>query len=207
VGRAAVLFEQLVELNPGNSELAKGLLRARGKWNEQSLPPEYRQAMVLEEIDRGDLSALVAVGMGWNESEEVPGKREVAVIVDIGDHWAQSYIRDTVCQGVMQVFQNHTFRPELHITRGDLARLACGLLERANTGDSPGKSSSPSKRAISDLPREHLQYHCACRLVELGVMQLYLDNTFRINQPVSGPEALRVITAARSASVSDGYRW
>jgi tetratricopeptide (TPR) repeat protein len=194
--RAAALFRQLLAERPGDAALDGGLRRAVALAAARSRPPQYGQALARSSINRGELAAILAVELGWAAGESPPGGR-VRVITDIAGNWAAAYIGAVAARGVMDVYQNHTFRPGETITRGDLADAACRLLSAGAFAGEAAAGARGGGSVPSDLPPEHRRYGCVRRLLELGLMTPYADGTFRISGPVSGEQARQLILALR----------
>ena len=55
---------------------------------------------------------------------------------------------------------------------------------------------------LSDLSRDHRHYDCICRLVGLGLLTRYSDNTVRINAPANGVDALELISSIHRMLIS-----
>lgn len=186
--RAVTWFTTLLQATPGDPVLQDGLARAREKLREELLPAEYRQLLAGSPLDRGGLAAVIALEFDWDEDAAGAAGVRPRVIRDSGSHWAQPYIRAVVNREVMELFQNHTFRPELLVTRGELAFAACRLL------GSDGEAAVVQEPVIlSDMSRQHRHYDCVCRLVGLKLFRRYPDNTIRINAEATGADALSLV--------------
>jgi len=186
--RAVTCFTALLQTTPGDPALQDGLARAREKLHEESLPAEYRRLLEGSPLDRGGLAAIIALEFDWDvDAAGATGVRP-KVIRDAGSHWAQPYIRAVVNRDVMELFQNHTFRPELPVTRGDLAFAACRLLRSDGEG-----TVVEEPVVISDMSQQHRHFDCVCLLVGLKLLRRYPDNTVRINADATGADALSLI--------------
>ncbi len=187
--RAVALFEVLLRDSPRSPRLEDGLARAEEKFHEASIPAEYRKVLDGSlPLDRGGLAAIIALESGWGEGASPPPGAS-RVIRDAGSHWAQPYIRAVVDRGVMELYQNHTFRPFVKVSRGDLGYAGCLLLQ-----DRGGQPADGKTVVLSDLSRDHRHYDCINRLVGLGLLNRFSDNTVRINSPASGADALEMIS-------------
>lgn len=190
--RAVALFEALLRDAPSSQRLGDGLARAREKLHQASIPEEYRKLLDgYLPLDRGGLAAVIALEGGWGDGPfQQTGTPQV--IRDAATHWAQPYIRAVVDHGVMDLFQDHTFRPTGQVSRGDLAYAACRLLQELG-----GQPADPEVVVLSDLSRDHRHYDCINRLVGLDLLERYSDNTVRINTPASGADALELVLKIR----------
>ena len=188
--RAVAWFSALLQTSPGDLALQDGLKRAEGKLREELLPPEYHRLLEGGLLTRGGLAAIIVLALGWDDfAGGTPGVRP-RVIRDAGSHWAKPYIRAVVNREVMELYQNHTFRPEMPVTRGELAFAACRLLGQDEEGTTVGRTV-----VISDLSRDHRHFDCICRLVGLGLLERFPDNTVRINAEATGADALFLISS------------
>lgn len=184
------VLERVQQARPDDAELAALVEEARRRYEEASMPEEYRRLRGQEVIDRADLAALVATGFDeWLEVREADAE---PIIVDIDGSWAESYIREAVSWGVMEVFQNHGFLPDLPVTRGMLARVGYAILEAAGIAGEVGRPPIP------DLPREHFLYRPVQAMVALGVLSIDAQGNFGdILEEISGEEAFQVLEGLR----------
>jgi hypothetical protein len=188
--RAVALFRELTA-GGRRDDLADELNEAEEKLRLAMLPDEYRQLLDgTRPLDRGGLAAIIAMAWDWDQGDEASTGRKL-VIRDLGGHWAGRYIRMVVDRGVMSVYRDHTFRPDEPVNRGGLAHTACILLGPVAAEDS---DQAP---VISDLSRDHRHGACVRRLVGLGLLERYPDNTVRINDPAAGTEAVSLMAAIR----------
>jgi hypothetical protein len=87
----------------------------------------------------------------------------------------------------MDVYPNHSFQPGAVVRRGDLARAAARVLDlfRVRSGNGP---------APVDMARTNLFYEAAMRVVGAGLMGLTAEGAFEPWRPVTGQEAVEVIS-------------
>lgn len=191
--RAVAHFSLLLEEDPDSADLRRGLSRAEKRSRIESLPGEYRSMLAgARPLNRAGLAAVLTTTCGWEGRQGMAGDRRPAVIRDIAAHWSADYVRAVVDRGVMDVFQNHTFRPEQAVNRGDLALAACRMLG-GKTPPAPERSSTVS----TDIGRNHRLYDCVVRLAGAGLLHTGEDGVLRVNEPVGAAEALEVITAVQ----------
>ena len=151
-----------------------------------SLPEEYRGLEDKPQIVREDVAALIAIRLP-NLGERVVEARTGVIITDIDDSWAEIYIRELVEWGVMQVFQNHGFSPDLVVKRQMFAEIAYRVLELLDAVD-----GTPRAR-LGDVTSEHYLYDEIGVVVGQGILQLGPRNRFGILDPLSGAEAVAAI--------------
>ena len=96
--------------------------------------------------------------------------------------------------GVMEVFPNHTFQPEMDVDRGGLALVASRVLMLiANRDPIRGAAWRTADYQFSDLDPGHLQHRAASMAVTAGVLSVFDDNRFESDNPVNGREALAAV--------------
>lgn len=156
------------------------------------LPVEYRAIGSASAITRGDLAALLGVGLEATLTSVRP--RQV-VITDIRGHWAQAWITAVTRAGVMEVLPDYTFRPAGPLTRADFAQIVNRALAlvAAQRPQSAGKWQS-ARLQVVDVPAGHLAYPAVSAAVAAGVLSLDDDGRFNLLRPVSGSEASAAIT-------------
>jgi tetratricopeptide (TPR) repeat protein len=189
------VFQGLGEIAPDDPEVESMVAEARELYFTTSLPEPYRELENKAEIVREDLAALIAIRL-QELGERVDEPQEGIIIIDIDESWAQDYIREVVAWGVMDLFQNHAFGPELVIKRQYFAEVAYSVLELLGmTADAP-------RARLADVAREHYFHDQISVVVALGVMETGPRDTFRLLEPVSGAEAVaavqRLVRLARS---------
>jgi tetratricopeptide (TPR) repeat protein len=190
---AVSLFQSLLAADTGKTaEFQEGLIRAEEKLRDASIPGEYRQLLAGRiPLDRGGLAAIIAMEYQWGSGETSGNVARQNVIRDAAPHWSQVYIRAVVDHGVMDLYQNHTFRPAGPVSRGDLAFAGCRLLQQF--GDAGVQETETM--VFPDLSRDHRHHQCISQLVSLGLVNRFPDDTIRINTPATAADALELISA------------
>ena len=116
---------------------------------------------------------------------------------DISDHWAKDSIQRWVDAGIINGYQDGTFKPNGNITRGEFATIlskAFGL-------------SGKSDKTFSDVSghwAEKYVYACAAA----GIVGGYPDGTFLPDKAITRQEAMKMYTVALQLSAyveSDKY--
>jgi Flp pilus assembly protein TadD len=183
-------YRQALAIEP-NPELEGRLEAARTRAESGRLPAEYRAIDTAPQIVRGDLAALVGVGLA--PLLEVDPRRTTVPITDVGSHWASAWIMLVTHAGMMEPFANHTFQPRAVVRRADLALVVSRVLARIaelKPGPQPWETA---KLKFPDLPTGHLAYRAASAAVAAGIMKLQADGSFQPSRPVGGAEAVEVI--------------
>lgn len=189
------VFQALEDVVPNDAEVRAMVASARQLYFTTDLPEPYRQLEDKRQIVRQDLAALIAIRLP-NLGERVEEPRTGVIIVDIEDSWAVAYIREVVEWGIMQVFQNHAFGPELVIKRQFFAEIAYRVLDLVDATE-----GAPRAR-LSDVATEHYFYDQIRVVVGQGILRVGPRGSFGLLEPVSGAEAVaavqRLVRFARS---------
>lgn len=164
----------------------------RGRVARARLPEEYRAIDQAAQITRADLAALIGVRLA--PLLESGARSDAALMTDVRNHWAATWIFAVARAGVMEPFDNHAFQPRTIVRRIDLAQAVAHLLPRAGQRTPARvKEWEDARVRFSDLDVSHLAYPAASAAVASGVMKTASDNTFQPSRPVTGPEAIEVI--------------
>lgn len=195
------VFQALLDVVPDDAEVRAMVASARQLYLTTSLPEPYRQLEGKRQIVRQDLAALIAIRLP-DLGERVEEPRTGVIIVDIEGSWAEDYIREVVEWGVMQVFQNHAFGPELVIKRQFFAEIAYRVLDLLDATE--GAPRAP----LSDVATEHYFYDQIRVVVGQGILTVGRRGSFGLLEPVSGAEAVaavqRLVRFARSQGALAG---
>ena len=191
-GAAADAYGRAATLEPG-AELFARAAAARAMAGVSRLPGPFQAMAKAARITRGDLAALLGVRLGAL-LDSAP-RRDVVVVTDVTGHWAASWIAAVMRAGVMEPYPNHTFGPDDVVSRLDLARAASRVLELlAARRPRLAREWLEARPQIADVPPGHLGYPAAALVVGAGVMPLVDGADFEPSRPVSGAEAIDVVT-------------
>ncbi|MGE0449429.1 MAG: S-layer homology domain-containing protein [Vicinamibacterales bacterium] len=156
------------------------------------LPAEYRAIASTAEITRAELAALIGVRLAGLIAS-APA-RDVGVMTDVRDNWAERWIVPVARAGVMEPYANHTFQPAAIVRRVDFAQAVSRLLGLVAIAD-PGRAAGWQnvRRNFSDLTSGHLAFPAASVAVASGVMEMGPDGSFEPTRPVSGGQAVAAV--------------
>jgi len=116
-----------------NASIEKRLDEIRARSALARLPAEYRAIEEAPQITRGDLAALIGIRLGAL-LPAASRSGDAALITDVRNHWASTWILAVARAGVMDPFANHAFQPRAVVRRTDLALAAGRLLLRVPRG-------------------------------------------------------------------------
>lgn len=107
--------------------------------------------------------------------------------VDIVDHWAKEEISQLSLNGIVQGYNDGTFKPENGLTRAELV----ALVDRA-TGFEGAPSTQPNT-TFTDVERGFWGYQSVITAAEKGIVKGFPDGSFRPNDPVTREEFAAII--------------
>jgi tetratricopeptide (TPR) repeat protein len=193
-------YEDAAAIEP-SADLEKRLDEVRAKLALARLPAEYRAIDQAVQITRADLAALIGIRL----SGMLAGARrgDAALITDVRNNWAATWIMSVARAGVMEPFSNHAFQPRTVIRRTDLAQAVARLLARI-AAQSPARARAweSARLKFSDLSPSHLAYPAVSVAVASGVMKTVGDNAFQPSRAVTGAEAIEAIARIQALAES-----
>jgi hypothetical protein len=193
-------YEDAAAIEP-SADLERRLDEVRARAALARLPAEYRAIDDAAQITRADLAALIGIRL----SAMLTGARrgDAALITDVRNHWAATWIMSVARAGVMEPFSNHAFQPRTVVRRTDLAQAAARLIARiAAQNPARAKAWESARLKFSDLSPSHLAYPAASIAVASGVMKTAGDNAFQPSKAVTGAEAIEAIARIQALAES-----
>ncbi|MBN2029376.1 S-layer homology domain-containing protein [bacterium] len=125
---------------------------------------------------------------------------QMAAITDIDDHWAKNWIEDAVAAGAIDVFPDHTFRPDEKIMRVNYAMFLQNILVAVSGDQSIVTKYIGTPSRFPDVNNTHYAYNAICLAVDRGIMKAdTINGTFGMSKPVSGADALLIIRELQNA--------
>lgn len=189
---AATAYADSLAIEP-NAAVEKKLEALRASDALARLPAEYRAIEQAPQVTRADLAALIGVRLGPLLQS---GRRasEAALITDVRNNWAATWIMQVARAGIMDPFANHAFQPRSVVRRADLAQAAARLLARvAAQNPAAAKSWEAARLKFSDLSPSHIAYPAASMTIASGVMKTGDNSSFQPSRPVTGADATDAI--------------
>jgi tetratricopeptide (TPR) repeat protein len=189
---AAKSYTDAMAIEP-SADLEKHLEDLRARSALAGLPAEYRAIDQAPQITRADLAALIGIRLGTVLSSS--RRSDAALITDVRNNWAATWIMSVARAGVMEPFANHAFQPRTLVRRTDLAQAAARLLAQiASRNPSRARAWETARLKFADLSPSHLAYPAASIAVASGAMKTVGDNSFQPSRPVTGAEAIETVS-------------
>ncbi|MFH5186250.1 NEAT domain-containing protein [Paenibacillus sp. TAB 01] len=152
-----------------------------------------------EEIDFDivfDVDSLGADPAEETPVETEPGTEEPTTpqepssngLQDIQDHWAKASIERAIALGIVNGYEDGTFRPDGEVSRAEFTAMIGRALKLQNSGD---ELSFADKDRIPDWVKPTL-----AQAVEEGIISSYEDSTFRAERKITRAEIAVMIVRA-----------
>jgi hypothetical protein len=155
------------------------------------LPSRYNEIPIAAAVTREDIAALLAVKLK-DVLEETAA--QPPIIIDISASWASKFILKVTSLGLLEVHSNHAFQPKRTVTRAELAETLFRVIQYLDgKGHRFIHQIPPNRIRVQDVTPDHFYYQPISQILSYQVMELYPDKTFRPDQPVPGPEAVKTI--------------
>src|SRR5262245_44502447 len=185
-----------------NADVGRRAEGVRARMSLARLPAEYRAIDEAAQITRADLAALIGIRLG-GLLQGGTRSADAALITDVRNNWAATWIMSVARAGVMEPFANHAFQPRTIVRRTDLAQAAARLLGRV-AAQNPRRAGAweAARLRFSDLAASHLAYPAASIAVAAGVMKTADNNAFQPAKAVTGPDAIDVISQIEKLAAS-----
>ena len=171
--------------------------------------PAGKKVALKERINRADLAVLFAeelkIGVlfdrmpvqssGFQTPSQANQTATVIVPNDSRDHWAETWIKDMIRYGIMNVEPDGNFYPDDDINRANYALAVQRLLVVATKDESlETKYFGEAQSRFSDVPASHFAYNAMAICTERGIMEIdMMNNRFNPTGDVTGADALLII--------------
>ena len=176
---------------------------------------------LMPEIDRADVAVLFAEELKLMEllqkrqpkvydtkfhppadptQMDVNKRETMAAVTDDGTHWAKNWIEDIIKTGAIDVFPDHTFRPDELITRANYAVFIQNILTAVTQDQSLATKYIGTPSRFPDVNASHYAYNAICLAVDRGIMKAdTMDGSFGMTKSISGADALLIIRDFQNA--------
>ncbi|WP_234530248.1 Ig-like domain-containing protein [Paenibacillus pseudetheri] len=129
-------------------------------------------------ITRAEMATILARLWGKNEAQVSSSYKDVDTT-----YWALQSISIVTAQGLMKGYADGSFKPNQLITRAEMAIIVERLLDNAQSGTS----------SFKDINSGHWAKNAIDGAKAAGIINGYLDGTFRPNQTLTRAEAVVMI--------------
>lgn len=99
--------------------------------------------------------------------------------IDVNYHWAKNYINALTKTGLMEGYNNKTFKPDLYITREEVAKILYLLQEKLEIKEDI---------MFSDLEENRWSYEYITNMAKKGILKGYEDGTFKPQNNITRAE-------------------
>jgi len=221
-GDAAAQFSKVIELK---GEFSKD---ANAEWElvqkiQRAAPGTKigKKIALIKEIDRADIAVLFVEELKllevlekrqpktYNTKFRPPDdptafpagrKAEEEAATDLAGHWAKNWIENVIKAGAMDVFPDHTFRPDDKLTRTNYAMFLQNILVAVTADQSLATKYIGTESRFPDVNSTNFAYNAICLAVDRGIMKAdVMDGSFGGRNPVSGADALLIIREFQNA--------
>jgi tetratricopeptide (TPR) repeat protein len=188
---AIAMYNEAHALEP-SAEIRRRLAALEARAAYLRLPAEYRAIPDAPAITRGDLAALIGIGL---QPLLATVAAQPVVITDTRTHWASDWINASAGAGVMDPYENHTFQPRNGIRRSDLAQAVSRLLKIiALRQPALLKDWQSRQQKMADVGVSNLNFADVSLSVAAGILPLAEGGQFQLSRAVSGAEAIDAVT-------------
>ncbi len=179
------VLQRLADALPGDRRVGDLAREARDLFERDSLPAQYRELAAKSVITREDLAALLAINLAMLEGrvENRPG----VIVGDLGDRWSTPFVQRTVSWGVLDVYQNNDFFPQMQVRRSMLVEACYRVLELV------GAAADAPRAPLDDPPPGHLLYRPVQAVVGLRILSADSEGALDLLALVSGAEAMAAV--------------
>ncbi|MDA0269043.1 MAG: S-layer homology domain-containing protein [Cyanobacteria bacterium] len=154
-------------------------------------------------LTRGELATLIYQGwvhQGQREAIASPHiiqlQEPLALFTDVLNpaqprHWAEAFIRGLVDLGLLNGFDDGTFRPEAPVARVDYAGMLVAAFDPPPRSDREQVDVSRLFRDVAAPPAA--QFKVVDRIYRSGAMSGFDDGTFGVTRPISREQAISAL--------------
>lgn len=138
-------------------------------------------------------AAVMTVALTLTATVATPVNAAFSDVVPSNSH--KQAIDTLAAQGIIQGFEDGTYRPNKAVTRGQAAKILVKVMDLNTDG-----VENPN---FSDVPVGHAYYKEIAVLKEAGVIQGFTDGTFRSGRSVTREQLARMLVNAFALSYND----
>lgn len=174
-----------------------------------------KKVALKEKINRADLAVLFAeelkIGVlvdrmpqqntGFQTPSQMTSEATITIPPDARGHWAETWVKDMLRYGILDISPDGKFYPDEVITRANYALAVQRLLVIATRDESlETKYFGESVSRFSDVPSSHFAYNAMALCTERGIMQAdIMTGKFNPTGNVGGADALLIIRTLQTS--------
>ncbi len=103
-------------------------------------------------MTRAEFATVVAKYLGLRVNED-------STFADSQNHWAEGYISALAEKGIINGYEDNTFKPDAYITRAEAEKVINAALGRTPNKAKVEESISKYTVSLSDVPSTHWAYY------------------------------------------------
>ncbi|MEI7026224.1 NEAT domain-containing protein [Paenibacillus sp. y28] len=116
-------------------------------------------------------------------------------VKDVQRHWAKEYVERAVSLGIVNGYEDGTFRPDDEISRAEFTVLISRVLQLEDTGSALNYSDLS---LVPDWAKSDL-----AKVAAAGMISSYEDNTFRADRSITRSEIAVIVARALNLQLDD----
>ncbi|WP_338652175.1 S-layer homology domain-containing protein [Lysinibacillus sp. Y5S-8] len=142
------------------------------------------------------LKAITAMALTASAVVVAPIASEASSFKDVQrTHPFYDEVKNLNDRGIINGFQDGTFKPEQNITRGQAAKIIAGVL-----GLNTSNVSNPN---FKDIPTNHVYFGAIAALKQKGIINGYEDGTFRQDEFIQRNHVAKIVANAFNLKASN----
>lgn len=151
-------------------------------------------------MTRAEAAAIFARNVAEKEDERIPSA-STSVFSDVDENaWYIDYVEYLADYGVIEGYENNTFRPNGTITRAEFVAMCTRFYELYDEVD-----TSTSADTFSDVSSTHWARQSIIDATAMDWINGYSDGTFKPDNNITRAEAVTVVNAVLGRSADDEY--
>jgi tetratricopeptide (TPR) repeat protein len=214
-------YSKVLEIDKTNMKADKAIKElAAYKSAVAGQRPELQKIAGQKEITRSDVAVLFVLELPLEKifreapstqqaafrppTEPVMGQTEAIQTGEMlppdvpQDHWAKTFIQESLEKGVLELMPDNNFHPDEKVDRAEFARLIEKFLIRYYNDASLETRFFGQISPFADVNNTSPVFNSIMTVSSRGIMPGFDDGTFKPLGPVSGTEALNIIRNLKS---------
>lgn len=191
--KALTLYQSIFAEEPPGPEERQKIETLQKLIAVKRLPEEFHSIPSTGQITRGQLAALIMVNLEFLSKYK---SLNSSIIVDTFDYWGKNFVQKTVDLGIMDIYPNRTFQPNIPISKLELAKAASRLLEILETNE--GVQVQKMEIEIPDVSKRNVYYRMLEQALSAELLSLDTDGNFHPARNVSGAEAISMVNRVQA---------